>query len=162
MLAPLQEFSGRCPETQVMLMPGTGDAHHLPVHPQPPMPAAANVDMLPSPAHLHAGSSAIAVSSSTVLFDLSSATLGHLVRHPLTSPLRALQAAPSPCLCRVSCVAQPAQLKLSACALGPPWSWDVCVLVVTPVHGWRVGGGRAHTGIRRHGGSGRAVTRGLA
>eukprot|EP00892_Ulva_mutabilis_P001216 jgi/Ulvmu1/11095/UM070_0010.1 len=77
-LAPLQELQRQCSKTQVMLMPAAADAHHLPVHPQPPLPATASVDMLPSPAHLCAGGCAVSVSSSNLLLDLSSATVGKL------------------------------------------------------------------------------------
>lgn len=79
-LAPLQDFSRQCPGTQVMLMPAAADAHHLPVHPQPPLPAAANIDMLPSPGHLQVGDCNVSVSSSNVLLDLSATAVGALVR----------------------------------------------------------------------------------
>lgn len=84
-LAPLQEFSQQCPQTQVLLQPAAADAHHVPVHPQPALPGAPHLDMLPSPAHLQAGHSGLTVSSSTVLFDLSSAAVGELVRAPVPS-----------------------------------------------------------------------------
>ena len=62
-----------------MLMPSTADVHHVPVHPQPSLPATADVDMLPSPVCAKVGGCAVSVSSSSVLLDLSSATVGLLV-----------------------------------------------------------------------------------
>jgi hypothetical protein len=79
-LQPLQEFRKECPETQILLQPAVGDAHHVPVHPQPPFPRASLLEMIPSPAHLHWSQFQLSVTSSSVFMDLSVAEVGKHVR----------------------------------------------------------------------------------
>lgn len=70
-LAPLQAFQQEHPGTRVLLQPSASDAHHLPVHPQPPLPAAAGVDMLSAPAHVELAGLRLTCAATNVLMDIS-------------------------------------------------------------------------------------------
>jgi hypothetical protein len=84
-LAPLQEYKHAHPKVQILLQPAVGDAHHLPVHPQPPFPAAAASPALhvPAPAHLSLGPVLVSVTSIPVLPDLAMAETAQQVQLPV-------------------------------------------------------------------------------
>jgi DNA polymerase alpha subunit B len=76
-LSPLQEFREENPGLRVLLQPAVTDAHHLPVHPQPPFASARGLEMLPSPAHLSIDGCRVSCSGSRVIMDLASCEVGH-------------------------------------------------------------------------------------
>lgn len=80
-VGPAKELCRSCPGTQVLLQPATGDAQHLPVHPQPAFVGAllAPAESLPAPAHVRCGASLISVTSAAVFADLGSSECGKQV-----------------------------------------------------------------------------------
>jgi DNA polymerase alpha subunit B len=86
-VSPLQDFQHEHPEMRILIQPAVSDAHHLPVHPQPPFPAAAGLDMLPSPAHVSVAGITVSSSASGIVMDLSSTEVSRTVcaRYLLTA-----------------------------------------------------------------------------
>lgn len=80
-VAPAKEVCRVCPGTQVLLQPAAGDAHHLPVHPQPAFVGASlsPVESVPAPAHVRCGASLISITSAGVFADLGASESGKLV-----------------------------------------------------------------------------------
>lgn len=79
-VAPLRAWREEHPGTRVYLQPAATDAHHLPVHPQPPFAAAAGLEMLPAPAHLDIAGRRISISPSQVVLELASSEWAKTVR----------------------------------------------------------------------------------
>ena len=92
-LAPLQLFQQAHPDVRIMLQPSVTDAHHIPVHPQPPLPPASGIDMLTCPAHVSVAGCSVSASHGAVIMDLSAREVSRSVRRryqPCTQSRRVL------------------------------------------------------------------------
>jgi hypothetical protein len=81
-LAPVKAFKQAHPAVQIVLQPAVSDAHHIPVHPQPPFAPAAAAGTLhvPAPAHVAVGPALLSMTTIPVLSDLAAAEVAQQVR----------------------------------------------------------------------------------
>jgi DNA polymerase alpha subunit B len=78
-LAPLQAFQQQHPGVVIALQPAMSDAHHIPVHPQPPFQAVNGIDMLPSPAHVQVAGCTVSATASAVIMHVSASEVSKQV-----------------------------------------------------------------------------------